>query len=84
LGSAKVSKRRGSSPRVRRYALETASVIPFLLLGAAAAFAQPVGPSVVAGQAQVSSLGATTFVNQSTSKAIINWQDFSVGAGAAV
>src|SRR5471032_742811 len=84
LGSAKVSKRRGVSPRVRRYALETASVVPFLLLGAAAAFAQPVGPSVVAGPSQISSLGATTFVNQSTSKAIINWQDFSVGAGAAV
>ena len=42
------------------------------------------GPSVVAGQAQVSSLGATTIINQSTNKAIINWQDFSVGAGAAV
>jgi len=48
------------------------------------ALAQPVGPSVVAGQAQVSSSGATTFVNQSTSKAIINWQDFSVASGATV
>jgi filamentous hemagglutinin family protein len=48
------------------------------------ALAQPAGPSVIAGQAQVSSSGATTFVNQSTSKAIINWQDFSVGAGATV
>ena len=84
LGVGKSLEEAGWSPRVRRYALETASVVPFLMLGAAAAFAQPVGPSVVAGQAQVSSSGATTFVNQSTSKAIINWQDFSVGQGAAV
>jgi filamentous hemagglutinin family protein len=53
-------------------------------MGLGKAFAQPVGASVVAGQAQVLSSGATTFINQATSKAIINWQDFSVSAGAAV
>src|ERR1700722_308521 len=84
VGLAKMRQRWGSPPRVRRYALETVSIIPFLLLGAAAASAQPTGASVVAGRAQVSSSGATTTVNQSTAKAIINWQDFSVGAGAAV
>ena len=46
--------------------------------------AQPVGASLVAGQAQVSTSGATTLINQSTNKAIINWQDFSVDAGASV
>ena len=55
-----------------------------MVLAAAPLAAQPVGPSLVAGQAQVSSFGATTFVNQSTNKAIINWQDFSVPAGSAV
>ena len=53
-------------------------------MGVGRAFAQPVGASVVAGQAQVLSSGATTTINQATSKAIINWQDFSVGAGASV
>ncbi len=84
VGMAKVRRRWGNPPRVRRYALATASIIPFLALSAAAAPAQPTGASVVAGQAQISSSGATTLVNQSTAKAIINWQDFSVGAGAAV
>ncbi len=55
-----------------------------MVLAAAPLAAQPFGPSLVAGQAQVSSFGATTYVNQSTNKAIINWQDFSVSAGSAV
>src|SRR5471030_2426528 len=53
-------------------------------MGVGRALAQPVGASVVAGQVQVSSSGATTTINQATSKAIINWQDFSVGQGATV
>jgi filamentous hemagglutinin family protein len=84
VGTYKVSKKSGLSPRVRRLVLETASVIPFLAMGLTQASAQPVGGSVIAGQAQVLSSGATTVVNQNSSKAIINWQDFSVGAGATV
>jgi filamentous hemagglutinin family protein len=53
-------------------------------MGLTQASAQPVGASVVAGQAQVLSSGATTVINQNSSKAIINWQDFSVAQGAAV
>src|SRR5471030_552178 len=53
-------------------------------MGVGRALAQPVGASVVAGQVQVSSSGATTTINQATSKAIINWQDFSVGQGSSV
>ena len=49
-----------------------------------AAKAQPTGGSVVAGSAQISASGATTLINQSTSKAIINWQSFSVGQGGSV
>ena len=84
MGTYNVSKKSGLSSRVRRYVLETASIIPFLAMGLTQASAQPVGASVVAGQAQVLSSGATTVVNQNSSKAIINWQDFSVGAGATV
>jgi filamentous hemagglutinin family protein len=71
-------------PRVRGCCLASVSVISLLGTAVVSARAQPVGASVVAGQAQVSASGATTFINQSTQKAIINWQDFSVGAGAAV
>ncbi len=42
------------------------------------------GGSVVAGQAQITTAGGTTLINQSSAKAIINWQDFSVAKGAAV
>jgi large exoprotein involved in heme utilization and adhesion len=48
------------------------------------AIAQPARGSVVAGQAQISASGATTLINKSSSKAIINWQSFSVGQGGGV
>ena len=81
VGQGLKNKRDGRR-RFRGYALGTVSIIPFLIVGAASA--QPLGASVVAGQAQVSSSGATTIINQATAKAIINWQDFSVAQGAAV
>ena len=42
------------------------------------ASAAPQGGNVVAGSATISQSGSTTTVNQSTNKAIINWQSFSV------
>lgn len=45
----------------------------------AATRAQPASGRVVAGLAQISASGATTLINQSTPKAIINWQCFSLG-----
>ncbi len=41
----------------------------------------PVGGQVVAGDATISSVGTTTTINQSTSHAIVHWQDFSVNTG---
>jgi filamentous hemagglutinin family protein len=69
--------------RVRGCALASASVLSLAVM-CTAAQAQPSGGSVVAGSAQISSSGATTLINQSTSKAIINWQSFSVGQGSTV
>ena len=43
-------------------------------------FANPVGPSVVAGQASFASAGKSLTVSNSPN-AIINWQGFSIGAG---
>jgi filamentous hemagglutinin family protein len=56
-----------------------------LLSGAASsAFAQPAGGVVVSGQAGISGGGNSTVITQSTQKAVINWQDFSVAAGGTV
>ncbi len=43
--------------------------------------AEPTGADVVQGQATVTYQGPNTTINQSTDKAVINWQDFSVGPG---
>ena len=81
-GLGKVVTNEGRA-RVRGCALASASVLSLAVM-CGAAKAQPSGGSVVAGQAQISSSGATTLINQSTSKAIINWQSFSVGQGSSV
>ena len=46
--------------------------------------ALPTGASVTAGQASVSSNGANMVIDQSSQRAIINWQSFNVGAGAQI
>lgn len=44
----------------------------------------PSGGTVVSGAASISQSGANQVINQTTGKAIINWQDFSIGAGNSV
>jgi filamentous hemagglutinin family protein len=46
--------------------------------------AGPVGGSVVEGAAGISQAGAVTTINQSSNRAIINWQGFSVGKSETV
>lgn len=48
---------------------------------AAALRANPTGPAVVAGRAEISADGATLTVRQGTDRAIINWADFNVARG---
>lgn len=43
--------------------------------------ANPTDGQVVAGGATIDQAGSSLTVNQSTDKVIINWQDFSIGAG---
>ena len=50
----------------------------------AGASAQPAGGSLVMVQAQISASGATSLINPSSAKAIINWQSFSVGQDGSV
>src|SRR5215510_518357 len=53
-----------------------------LALGSAPAAAGPDGPAVVGGSAKISGAGsATTTVNQTSNRAIINWNTFNIGVG---
>jgi filamentous hemagglutinin family protein len=78
-----LTKGQAGAPRVRGGALASVSILSLVVMSVTAS-AQPTGGSVVAGQAQISSAGANTLINQTSSKAIINWQSFSVGQGGSV
>ncbi|HEY9248104.1 MAG TPA: filamentous hemagglutinin N-terminal domain-containing protein, partial [Rariglobus sp.] len=48
------------------------------------ALAGPVGGQVIGGTASIGGTGAATVINQTSARAIINWQDFSIGSGEVV
>ena len=48
------------------------------------AVAAPTGGAVTSGTASIGVSGSTTTINQSTAKAIINWNDFSIASGETV
>jgi filamentous hemagglutinin family protein len=60
--------------------LATTAICVVMVLSHPASAQSPTGGSVVAGTAGISQAGAVTNINQSSQKAIINWQGFSVGA----
>jgi filamentous hemagglutinin family protein len=60
------------------YSCSTIAIIAVLMAPQHSALAAPAGGTVVAGSASVSRTGSVTNVNQSSNKAIINWQNFSV------
>jgi filamentous hemagglutinin family protein len=60
------------------------TAIAALLIAQRAALGGPIGGSVVEGSAGISQSGSVTNINQSTNKAIINWQGFSIGANETV
>lgn len=55
-----------------------------VLIAAAPALADPVGGTVTAGGAVITSMGQTTTITQSTDKAIIEWQSFNVASNEKV
>ena len=61
-----------------------AAVAAVFVAGATPLWAGPAGEQVVAGQASVTRAGANTLITQTTDRAAINWQNFSVGANEAV
>jgi filamentous hemagglutinin family protein len=60
------------------------TAVAALLIAQRAALAAPAGGAVVEGSAGISQSGSVTNVNQSSNKAIINWQGFSIGANETV
>jgi filamentous hemagglutinin family protein len=64
---------------IRSVMLASSALAP---LGIAPAIANPNGPNVVGGAATVSGVGTSSVtVNQSSHRAIINWNTFNIGAG---
>jgi len=53
-------------------------------LAASPTSAAPTGGSVTSGTASIDQSGAVTNINQSSNRATINWQGFSVGQGETV
>ena len=54
-------------------------VVSAFLAGSTMSFAAPSGGTVSNGSATINQNGSITTINQSTNKASINWQDFSIG-----
>ena len=78
------SERRSSTLlRAIRTLLATGTSLAMVLMPFEQAMAGgPTGGNVVAGQATISNPNSTTtLITQSTDKAVINWQDFSISAG---
>lgn len=65
---------------LRASLLATAAICAVMALPHPASAQSPTGGNVVAGTAGISQSGLVTSINQSSQKAIINWQGFSVGA----
>ncbi len=63
-----------SSPVLRR-------CVALILFAPLAAVANPTGGNVAAGAATITHNGPTTTITQGSDRAVINWNDFNVGAG---
>jgi filamentous hemagglutinin family protein len=70
--------------RASRLPFATATAIAAVLALPRPGLAGPTGGSVVAGSAAISQSGATTNVNQSSNRAVINWQGFSIAPSETV
>jgi filamentous hemagglutinin family protein len=62
----------------------TMTAVAALMIAQRPALAGPTGGTVVDGSAGISQSGSVTNINQSSGKAIINWQGFSIGSGETV
>ena len=73
-----------SNNRIRLYATSAMTAATLSILPMQAANAAPAGGNVVGGTATISVDGLATNINQSTSRAAINWTSFDVGSKESV
>lgn len=57
------------------------TIIVHMIFFGSISYANPQNPNVVSGQATVSTESSTVNINQSTDKAIINWENFNINSG---
>ncbi|HXM71246.1 MAG TPA: hypothetical protein VN970_08930, partial [Thermoanaerobaculia bacterium] len=69
---------------LRNLLLATSCLVSAGAVATTAARAQQLNPAVTAGQATITTSPTSTVVRQSTSKAIIQWQSFSIPSGDSV
>ena len=84
--SAGSGRSRGGGTRVRRAVGGTLRCIALggALFGSVAAFATPTGGRITAGSGQISQLGNTTTIRQSSQNISLNWQNFDIAANQTV
>ena len=68
-------------PLCRRASLGMAVLAAIWMLPSEVLLANPNGGAVVGGSATITQTPGVTTINQSSSRAVINWQDFSIGNG---
>ncbi|PAW76440.1 MAG: hypothetical protein B9S32_15135 [Verrucomicrobia bacterium Tous-C9LFEB] len=68
-------------PLMKPLALLRIALVAMLSLASFSLRANPTGGDVVGGSAQISGGAGTLVVTSATQRTIINWQDFSIGAG---
>jgi len=73
-----------SENRVSQWKIFTIFFMVFSLVFPFQAMAAPTGGQVVSGIASINQSGTTTNINQSTNKATINWQGFSIAPNETV
>ncbi|WP_158699370.1 two-partner secretion domain-containing protein [Magnetospirillum gryphiswaldense] len=67
---------------MRRWLISTTALAGVLTIGAPAALANPQGGTVAQGSATITQTDPKTLtINQTSDRAVLNWQNFSIGAG---
>lgn len=80
--ASRFTKSRVSQRFIALFTMPGLALLPMLPMLPASVNANPTGPQVVAGAATFQGLGSAGLtINQGTNAAIINWANFSIGAG---
>src|SRR5580698_5214365 len=74
------------APKIQLHSLllATSCLIGSSLLAVAPAMAGPTGGNIVSGSGTIHKSGSTTTIDQTSGKAFIDWNSFSIGANQTV